>query len=139
MKKINIVTPPDLLFNDSFQLLVVYPSKQLQDELQNNFLATSEEDVNVYVYDKPNQVNEEVDWMLSVFKQCDMAIVDVDNTSSWARDLLSYMIAKNKTYWLTNSQDSVYNSLSNNKVYNLDFLSNIGDKFENEAELQQKS
>ena len=43
------------------------------------------------------------------------------------------MIAKNKTYWLTNSQDSVYNSLSNNKVYNLDFLSNIGDNFENET------
>jgi DNA-dependent RNA polymerase auxiliary subunit epsilon len=40
------------------------------------------------------------------------------------------MISKNKTYWLTNSQDSVYNSLSNNKVYNLEFLSNIGDNFE---------
>jgi hypothetical protein len=40
------------------------------------------------------------------------------------------MIAKNKTYWLTNSQDSVYNSLSSNKIYNLDFLSKIGDNFE---------
>jgi len=127
LKKINIVTPPDMLFNDSMQLLLVYPSKQLQDEIQNNFLSITEEDINLYVYDKPIQVNTEVDWLLSVFKQCDMAIVDVDNTSSWARDLLSYMIAKNKTYWLTNSQDSVYNSLSNNKVYNLDFLSITGD------------
>lgn len=130
MQKINIVTPPDLLFNDSFQLLLLYPSKQIQDELQNKFLATVNMDVNVYVYDKPVQTKEEIVWMLNVFKQCNTAIIDVDNTSPWARDLLSYMIAKNKTYWLTNSQDSVYNNLSNNKVYNLDFLSEIGENFE---------
>ena len=130
MQKINIVTPPDLLFNDSFQLLLVYPSKQVQDELQNKFLATTNMDINVYVYDKPVQTNEEIKWLLNVFKQCDTAIIDVDNTSPWARDLLSYMIAKNKTYWLTNSQDSVYNNLSNNKVYDLDFLSKIGENFE---------
>jgi len=122
-----------MLFNDSLQLLLVYPSKQLQDELQNNFLSNTNIDINIYVYDKPVYDKNEIEWLLSVFKQCDTAIVDVDNTSSWARDLLSYMIAKNKTYWLTNSQDSVYNSLSNNKVYNLDFLSTIGDNnFETE-------
>lgn len=136
MKKINIVTPPDMLFNDSFQLLLLYPSKQIQDELQDKFLASIDADVNVYVYDKPTQVEEEINWMLNVFKQCDIAIIDVDNTSTWCRDLSSYMIAKNKTYWLTNSQNSVYNSLSNNKVYNLDFLSNIGDNFENETQQQ---
>ena len=125
-----------MLFNDSFQLLLLYPSKQIQDELQDKFLASIDADVNVYVYDKPTQVEEEINWMLNVFKQCDIAIIDVDNTSTWCRDLSSYMIAKNKTYWLTNSQDSVYNSLSNNKVYNLDFLSNIGDNFENETQQQ---
>ena len=132
MNKINIVTAPDMLFNDSLQLLLVYPSKQIQDELQNNFLSNTDADINIYVYDKPVYDKKEVEWLLNVFKQCDTAIVDVDNTSPWARDLLSYMIAKNKTYWLTNSQDSVYNNLSNNKVYNLDFLSNVGDNFETE-------
>jgi hypothetical protein len=62
-----------------------------------------------------------------------MGGISIWQLQSWARDLLSYMIAKNKTYWLTNSQDSVYNSLSSNRVYNLDFLSNIGDNnFETE-------
>ena len=130
MKKINIVTPPDMLFNDSLQLLLIYPSKQLQDELQDKFLANTGVDVNLYLYDKPVNDKDEVNWLLSVFKQCDVAVIDVDNTSPWCRDLASYMIAKNKTYWLTNSQDSVYNSLSNNKVYNLEFLSIIGDNFE---------
>jgi len=132
LKKINIVTPPDMLFNDSLQLLVVYPSKQLQDELQTNFLSSADLDINLYVYDKPVQDKKELEWMLSVFKQCDVAIIDVDNMSPWARDLASYMIAKNKTYWLTNSQDSVYNGLSSNRVYNLDFLSIIGENFETE-------
>ena len=130
MKKINIVTPPDMLFNDSLQLLLIYPSKQLQDELQDKFLANTGVDVNLYLYDKPVNDKDEVNWLLSVFKQCDVAVIDVDNTSPWCRDLASYLIAKNKTYWLTNSQDSVYNSLSNNRVYNLEFLSIIGDNFE---------
>lgn len=116
-----------MLFNDCLQLLLVYPSKQVQDELQNKFLTNTGVDVNIYVYDKPVYDKKEVEWLLNVFKQCDTAIVDVDNASPWARDLASYMIAKPKTYWLTNSQDSVYNNLSNNKVYNLDFLSKIGD------------
>lgn len=132
MKKINIVTPPDVLFNDSLQLLLIYPSKILQDELQDKFLSTTPVDVNIYVYDKPVHTKDEVDWLLNVFKQCDITIVDVDNSSPWARDLASFMIAKSKTYWLTNSQDSVYNSLSNNRVYDLDFLSSIGDNFETE-------
>jgi hypothetical protein len=130
LKKINIVTPPDMLFNDSLQLLLIYPSKQLQDELQDKFLANTGVDVNLYLYDKPVNDKDEVNWLLSVFKQCDVAVIDIDNTSPWCRDLASYMIAKNKTYWLTNSQDSVYNSLSSNKIYNLDFLSKIGDNFE---------
>ena len=133
MKKINIITPPDILYNDNYQILLIYPSKPLQDELQDKFLNSTDTSVNVYYYDKPVYTKEETDWLLSVFKMCDLALIDIDNTSPWARDLLSFMIAKPKTYWLTNSQDSVYNSLSNNKVYNLDFLSTTGDNnFETE-------
>ena len=132
MSKINIVTPPDLLFNDSLQLLLVHPSEQLQNDLQDTFLAKTNTDVNLYVYNKSVKVTKEVEWLLSIFKQCDVAILDIDNSTAWVRDLASYMIAKNKTYWLTNGHDSVYNSLSNNRVYNLDFLSIIGDNFETE-------
>ena len=132
MNKIKIITPPDVLLDDSFQLLLMYPSKQLQDQLQDTFLNSTPLGVNVYYFDKPNYNKEDVEWLVKTFKMCDTALVDVDNTVPWARDLLSYMIAKPKTYWLTNSQDSVYNSLSNNRVYDLDFLSMIGDNFETE-------
>ena len=122
-----------MLLNDSYQLLLVYPSKQLQNELQDTFLNSTPLGINVYYYNKPNYAKEDAEWLINIFKICDTALVDVDNTAPWARDLLSYMIAKPKTYWLTNSQDSVYNSLSNNKVYNLEFLSTTGDNnFETE-------
>ena len=127
MNKINIITPPDILFNDAYTMLLVYPSKPLQEELQDTFLSSTKMDVNVYYFDQANYTKQDVDWLLNIFKMSELTIVDVDNTAPWAKDLLGYMIAKTKTYWLTNSQDSVYNSLSNNKVYNLDFMSNIGD------------
>jgi hypothetical protein len=128
LNKINIITPPDFLFNDSFQLLLVYPSKQIQDEIQKRFLGNTTQDVNLYYYDKPVYDRTDLDWLIKVFNLCNTAIIDVDNTAPWVRDLLSYMIAKPKTYWLTNSQDSVYNILSNNRVYDLNFLSNTGEE-----------
>ena len=127
MNKINIITPPDILFNDAYTMMLVYPSKPLQEELQDTFLSSTKMDVNVYYFDQANYTKQDVDWLLNIFKMSELTIVDVDNTAPWAKDLLGYMIAKTKTYWLTNGQDSVYNSLSNNKVYNLDFMSNIGD------------
>jgi hypothetical protein len=127
LNKINIITPPDILFNDAYTMLLVYPSKPLQEELQDTFLSSTKMDVNVYYFDQANYTKQDVDWLLNIFKMSELTIVDVDNTAPWAKDLLGYMIAKTKTYWLTNGQDSVYNSLSNNKVYNLDFMSNIGD------------
>lgn len=133
MNKINLITPPDILPNDSYQLLVMYPSKTLQKELQETFLSKAEFSVNVYYYDKLNYNNDDVNWLLTIFKLCDTAIIDVDNVAPYAKDLLSYMIAKDKTYWLTNTQNSVYNNLSNNRVFTLEFMSAIGDKdFETE-------
>mgnify|MGYP000111905846 CR=1 FL=1 len=92
MNKINIITPPDILFNDGYQMLLVYPSKQLQQELQDTFLNSTKLDVNVYYFDQPNYTKHDVEWLLNIFKMSETVIVDVDNTPPWARDLLSYMI-----------------------------------------------
>ena len=127
LNKINLVTYPDQLFNDSYEILLLYPTKNLQNELQNKFLTHFEDDSNIYLYDKNQYAKEEIDWVLKVFKSVDLVIIDVDNVAPFFRDILSYFIAKNKTYWLTNSQDSVYNNLSNNRIYNLDFLLKLGE------------
>ena len=129
MKNINIITPPDKLFNDAVQVLLVYPTTDLKNAIQDK-LIDIEDDINIYVYDKENYSTEDIDWLLTIFKMSDIAIIDVDNVQSHARDLLSYMIAKPKTFWLTKGEKRVYNKLSNNKIKDFEFLSKLGGNFE---------
>ena len=129
MKNINIITPPDKLFNDAVQVLLVYPTTDLKNAIQDKQIDI-EDDINIYVYDKENYSTEDIDWLLTIFKMSDIAIIDVDNVQSHARDLLSYMIAKPKTFWLTKGENRVYNKLSNNKIKDFEFLSKLGGNFE---------
>ena len=127
MNDINLITYPDKLFSDSLHLLLINPSNDLKNSLQKDFLKDANCNINCYLFENIKPTAAEIDWLLSVFHKSNITIIDVDNTAPWARELLSYMIAKPKTYWLTNNHNSVYNILSNNRVYNLDFLSTIGD------------
>lgn len=61
---------------------------------------------------------------------CDIAIIDIDNVKPYLLDMLSYMIAKPKTFWLTKGVNLVYNKLSNNNVQDYEFLSKLGGNFE---------
>ena len=129
MKNINIITPPAKLFNDAGQVLLVYPTTDLKNAIQDK-LVDIEDDINIYVYDKENYSTEDIDWLLTIFKMSDIAIIDVDNVQSHARDLLSYMIAKPKTFWLTKGENRVYNKLRNKKIKDFEFLSKLGGNFE---------
>ena len=122
MTKINLITPPDRLYNDSVSILLLFPTKDNLHYIQHEILPTIEQSLNIYVFEKPNYTKEDVDWLLSTLHIVDIAIVDIDSCPLYVRDLLSYIIAKPQTYWLTNGDAPVYNHISNNRVYNLDFL-----------------
>lgn len=130
MSNINIITYPDKLFNDSTQILLISPSKIIQEELQNKYLNFVDDDVNIYYYNSAEYAADEIDWLLTVFHMCAIVIIDVDNAQPHVRDLLSYFVAKSKTYWLTNAENTVYTHISNRRVYTLDFLSILGDNCE---------
>ena len=121
-QKINIITPPDKIFSDCKSILLLHPSKEILDSLQEEFLLTLDEDINIYNYDKNVYSPEDIDWLLSVFHYCSICILNLDRMDPTTRSLASYFIAKPKTYWLTNSDQPVYNHISNSRVYNLDFL-----------------
>tara|TARA_B100000780_G_scaffold263511_1_gene217443 strand:+ start:773 stop:1168 length:396 start_codon:yes stop_codon:yes gene_type:complete len=129
LKDINIITPPDWIFNDAVQVLLVFPSEELQTSVQEH-LVDIEDDINIYVYDKEVYSDNDTDWLLTVFKMSDITIIDVDMVKPYLRDLLSYMIAKPKTYWLTKGENRVYNKLSNNRFNDFKFLSKLGGNFE---------
>lgn len=123
MTNINLITPPDKVYSDAISVLVVFPSKALQEQIQNEIFPNAKESINVYLYDKPQYTLADTDWLLSVFSLSQIVIIDVDQCPPYVKDLLSFMIAKPKTYWLTNAVDSVYNHISGNRIYNISILS----------------
>jgi len=129
MSKINLITPPDKLFNKNYSFLLIYPSKAVKEEFQT-YLENLKQSLNVYLYELPDE-EENLDWLLTLCKMSETVIFDVDNSTQRVRQLAAYIISNTNTYWLTNSADTVYNQVSINRVYNLDFLNdiNIGDNF----------
>jgi hypothetical protein len=127
MTKINLITAPDILFGDCSSILLIYPSVAVQNELQHKILNNIDDDLNIYIFNDTVYDEKNVDWLLSVFHSVDFVVVDVDNCQPFIRDLLSYLIAKPKTYWLTKADQCMYNHISNNRIYNFDSIQQIGD------------
>lgn len=118
--KINLVTAPDVLHNLHLSFFLLYPSDDTKHQFQN-LIDNFDQSINVYLYDHADD-NLAVRWILEVLHKCDYVIVDVDNFPSLHRDLIAYLIAHNNVYWLTKGENEVYNTLSNNRIYNLDWL-----------------
>lgn len=133
MNKINIVTPPDKLHNKNYKILLIGLRQELLNEIQNDFLNSVEINLDLYLYNKEVYNNDDIDWLCTIFQICDVAVIDVDNSSPHIRMLASYFISEGKTYWLTNDQNPVYNHLSSNRIYNAQFLKNLGGKIGKEA------
>lgn len=131
MSDIVLVTPPDKVYYDQPIFLLIYPSKIIKTEFQD-IIGSFNQPATVYLYE---QIEEDhyPEWLLDVFQQADYVILDIDNCPSLIRSMVSYFVGKNKTYWLTNGSDNLYNVISKNRVYSLDFLSKlIGGTFETE-------
>lgn len=124
MPKLNLITPPDKLFNDCVSILLIYPSNEIKDELQDH-IKLQDKDVNVYMYQQEEH-EQDHDWLLSVCRMVDYVIFDIDNSSPDVRMLASYIVSKSNTYWLTNAVNPVYTLLSVKQIYNLDFLKQEG-------------
>lgn len=118
--KLNLITPPDKLFNESLSILLIHPSNDIKNALQEVIKGYSD-DVNVFLYEQDDN-EQDVDWLLSVCQMVDYTVFDIDNSSPVVRKLASYIVSKSNTYWLTNEPNPVYTMLSVKQIYNLDFL-----------------
>lgn len=116
--KINLITPPDNLFNMNPGYLFVKPSTKLKMQFQT-LLSAMQDDVNVFVYD-----TEEADiaWMLSVSQQVDFIIIDIDNCDPVTKHFISFMLAQPNAYYITNDEVTPWNLISKNRIYSLDWI-----------------
>ena len=119
--KINLITPPDNLFNLNPGYLLVKPSTKLKMQFQT-LLSAVDDDINVYVYD-----TEEVDisWMLNASQNADFVIIDVDNCDEVTKSFVSFMLAQPNSYYMTSDEITPWNLISRNRIYNLDWILEI--------------
>jgi len=116
--KINLITPPDTLFNLNPGYLLVKPSTKVKMQFQT-LLSACPDDINVYVYD-----TEEADiaWMLNAAQNADFVIVDIDNCDEVTKNFISFMLAQPNAYYMTNDEITPWNLISRNRIFNLDWI-----------------
>lgn len=131
MTDIKLITPPDRLYTNEASVLAIYPSKFVKEELQTVLLDV-DVPIHLYLYDQKED-DDQYEWLIDVFQQVDYVILDIDNCPSNIRDMASYFMSRDKTFWLTKGENLLYNIISKNRIYSLEFLPTLlGGKFETE-------
>lgn len=128
MPKINLITPPDKLYNENKSLLLISPSNKIKESLQD-VLATIQNDVNVYLYEL---IEHDYDWLFSIVNSCNICILDCDNLDVELKKIESYLISKNNVFWLTNSSVMQYTYISNQRVFDLEWLKGEIENYESQ-------
>lgn len=112
MPNITLITPPDKLLNSNTSILLVKPSDELKSDL-NEKLKDLEINLNIYLYETVNE-----SWLIDAVNIVDYIILDIDNvvTNQW---VIGYILAQNKTFYLTKEPVSVYNTINVNRIYDI--------------------
>lgn len=116
--KINLITPPDNLFNNNISYLLVKPSTKVKMQFQT-LLSVVDEDINVYIYDTDEA---DIAWMLNAANLVDFIIIDIDNCDTITKTFVSLLLTNSKTFYLTNDEITPYNLISRNRIFNLDWI-----------------
>ncbi len=119
--KINLITPPDRLYNSNLSYLLVKPSTKLKLQFQNK-LSQIDEDVNVYIFDDQEF---DIDWLLSVSQNVDFNIIDIDNCDSLTKLFVALMLTQPTAYYYTSDEVTPYHLISRNRIYNMDWIQEV--------------
>jgi hypothetical protein len=116
--KINLITPPDRLFNSNLSYLLVKPSTHVKQQFQA-ILSQNFDEVNVFIFDD----NEtDISWLLSTAVQSDVIIIDVDNCDGITRQFVSFILSLPNTHYITSDEITPYGLISKNRIYDLDWI-----------------
>ena len=116
--KLNLITPPDKLFNQNINYLLIKPSTDIKIQFQQ-ILSQLIDDINVFIFDEKES---DMDWMLSVAHQCDAVIIDIDNCDPVTKNFVSYLLSMPYCHYITTDELTPWNLISKNRIYNLDIL-----------------
>jgi hypothetical protein len=116
--KINVITPPDKLFNLNIGILLVKPSAEFKSHFQK-YISRVIDETNVFVYD---ETENDMDWLLSVHQKVNITVIDVDNCDPITKSFVTLLLAYPETYYLTSDETTPYGLISKNRIYDLDAI-----------------
>jgi hypothetical protein len=119
--KINLITPPDKLYNSNISYLLVKPSTKVKVQFQN-MLTDLKEDVNVYVYDDNEN---DIDWLLGVAQIVDFVIIDIDNCDQLTKLFVALLLTQSNTHYITTDEITPYKLISRNRIFNFDWIQEV--------------
>lgn len=122
--KINVITPPDKLFNLTTSYLLVKPSQYVKQQFQM-LLSQSIDDINVFIFDDQET---DIEWLLSVANHVDYVIIDVDNCDPMTKHFVTFILAQPNAHYLTNDELTPYKLISRNRIYDLEWIKELDEE-----------
>lgn len=119
--KINLITPPDKLFNYSENFLLIKPSTSIKIEFQK-ILAQIDVEINVYLYED----EQNIEWLLDVLHRADICIIDIDNCDPTTKLFISYILALEGVFYITKDDITPYGLLNKNRIYDFSWMTPPG-------------
>jgi len=126
--KINLITPPDHLYNNNFSFNLIN-TNDIEKEKVSLFLKKQEDnkEINLYAYSNENNP----DWLLKTVNGKIPTYINLDNTNDISVKYISYILSMSNVYYYTNDKN-------NKEIYsliNVNFVDNVNsflDKVYNE-------
>lgn len=113
--KLNLITPPDNLYNFNPGYLFVKPSAELKLDVKSFFNSVSE-DINVFIFDENDT---DIQWLLSCSRMSDIIIIDIDNCDELTKNFISFLLIHPRAFYITNDDDSLWRLISRNRIYEI--------------------
>ena len=104
--------------------MLIKPSTKVKMQFQN-LLSKIEEDINVYVFD---DIETDIDWLLSVSQTSDFVIVDIDNCDSQTKLFIALILTQPNAHYMTSDEITPWHLISKKRIYNLDWINEVLDK-----------
>lgn len=126
--KINLITPPDHLYNNNFSFNLIN-TNDIEKEKVSLFLKKQEDnkEINLYAYSNENNPN----WLLKTVNGKIPTYINLDNTTDISVKYISYILSMSNVFYYTNDKN-------NKEIYsliNVNFVDNVNsflDKVYNE-------
>ena len=116
--KINLITPPDMMFNLADSFLLIKPSLAVKQQFQS-MLSQLDSDINVFIFDENDH---DIEWMLSVAQQVDTVVIDLDNCDQLTKQFATVIMVQTNVYYFTHDTYTPYTLINRNRIYDFNWV-----------------